>query len=147
MSVAREIIDATRFCALVTLDELGAPRVRAMDPFPPEESTVIWLGTNRNSRKVQDIRRDPRVSLHYMHPGGIGYVSVYGIARLVDDPDEKAKRWKEEWERYYPDDRADYLLIEVTPQKVELTDFSRGLTGDSESWVPPSIEFSDQTKD
>ncbi|MFH1680495.1 MAG: pyridoxamine 5'-phosphate oxidase family protein [Candidatus Eisenbacteria bacterium] len=147
LSVARELIGATRFCALVTLDESCGPRVRTMDPFPPEDDMVLWLGTNRNSRKVQDIRRDPRVALHYMHPEGRGYVSVYGTARLVDDPGEKETRWKEAWARYYPDNRAAYLLIAVTPERIELIDYVRGIGGDSESWIPASVDFGGNTRD
>ena len=56
------------------------------------------------------IRRSPRVALFYLEPsGGDGgpteYVTVIGEARLVDDPTEKSRRYKEECKDFYIGDR------------------------------------------
>jgi general stress protein 26 len=141
IAAAREIMAASRFGALITLDESGHPRVRTMDPFPPDEDMVVWFGTNRRTRKVQEIENDPRVTLYYAAPEADGYVSVYGTARLVDDPDEKARRWKPEWERFYPDRESTYLLIAVTPERMEIVSYTRGIFGDPDTWKPASVEF------
>jgi len=138
LAAARAIMEAARFCALVTLDETGAPRVRTMDPFPPDEDMTVWLGTDRDSRKVGEIAGDGRVALYYAAPDESGYVSLVGRARLVDDEAEKAARWKPEWEAFYPDRARDYLLIEVVPERVEVVDYGRGLVGDPATWAPPS---------
>jgi general stress protein 26 len=141
LAAAREIMEAARYCGLVTFDESGDPRVRTMDPFPPDEDWSIWMGTNRESRKVRDIEADPRVTLYYYSPDHVGYVAVYGSAVFVDDPEEKTSRWKEEWEPLYPDRDAQYLLIHVIPKRLELLNYSRGIAGDPETWEPPSVEF------
>jgi general stress protein 26 len=112
-----------------------------MDPFAPEEDMVIWLGTNSKSRKVQEISNDPRVTLYYADPEGGGYVAIAGTARLVDDPEEKARWWKEAWEAYYPNREDTYLLIMVAPEKLEILSYGHGITGDSETWRIPCIEF------
>ena len=36
ISVAKEIIKAARYCALITIDSTGQPHVRTMDPFSPD---------------------------------------------------------------------------------------------------------------
>jgi general stress protein 26 len=102
---------------------------------------VARLGTHRRTRKVDDIRTDPRVALYYLAPGAAGYVSLTGTARIVDDPHEAARRWKEEWEQYYADRQRDYVLIEVTPLRLEVVDYRLDLTGDPATWMPPSVEF------
>jgi general stress protein 26 len=145
IAAAYEIMATTRFAALVTLDESGHPRVRTMDPFLPDEDMVVWLGTNRRTRKVQEIEDDPRVNLYYASPDADGYVSVYGTARLVDDPAEKARRWKDEWTQFYPDREASYLLIAVVPTRIEIVSYRRGIVGDPDTWEPASIEFPDAT--
>ena len=127
--------------ALVTLTESGTARARTMDPFPPDSQFVIWMGTNRRSRKVADIERDPRVLLYYQDPSGVGYVTVEGTARLVDDAVEKERRWKEEWTPFYPDRAATYLLIAVTPERLEVVNYRLGVMGDSETWRVPALEF------
>ena len=96
IAAAQEIMLTARYCTLVTLDASGQPHVRTMDPFESDGDMVIRLGTFRNSRKVGHIRNDPRVALHYLSPSGSGYVSISGTARLVDDPAEKARYWKNE---------------------------------------------------
>jgi general stress protein 26 len=113
-----------------------------MDPFAPEDGMVIWFGTHRRSRKVEHIRNDPRVTLYYEAPGGAGYVSITGTARLVDDASEKTRRWKEEWEQFYVDAESDYLLIKVNPEVLEIIDYSRGIVGDPDTWRVPTVQFS-----
>jgi general stress protein 26 len=141
LAAAREIMEAARYCGLVTFDESGQPRVRTMDPFLPDDDWSIWMGTNRESRKVRDIEGDPRVTLYYYSLDHVGYVTLYGSAVLVDDPDEKTSHWKEEWEALYPDREAQYLLIHVIPTRLELINYSRGIGGDPETWEPPSVNF------
>ena len=141
IAAARQIMEAARFCALITLDGSGTPRARTMDPFLPEEGMVVWLGTDRSTRKVQDIERDPRVTLYYFAPEGDGYVTISGTARLVDDPEEKDRRWKSAWEPYYADREEDYILIAVSPKWMEVISYSRGIVGDAETWTAPVVRF------
>jgi general stress protein 26 len=141
LTAAREIIEAARYCGLATLDESGRVRVRTMDPFPPEADMVVWMGTHRGSRKVQDIENDPRVTLYYQSPTAAGYVAISGIAHLVDDPTEKSARWKDEWRAFYEDPETDYLLIQVTPDRMEVIDYSRGIEGNPKTWEPPFVDF------
>lgn len=141
ITAAREIMEASRYAALVTLSESGAPRARTMDPFPPDSQFVIWMGTHRASRKVQDLQRDPRVLIYYQDPSGAGYVTIEGTARLVDTAAEKARRWKDEWAQFYTDRVATYLLIAVTPSRLEVVNYRHGVVGDSATWRVPAVEF------
>lgn len=141
IAAAQEIMTAARYCALITVDSSGRLRARAMDPFAPDENMMVWLGTNSRSRKVAEIRRNAHVTLYYFDREGQAYVTISGIARLVNDPGEKAKRWKDEWKAFYPDRAKDYLQIEVTPERLEVISEKRGILGDSNTWKPPSVIF------
>lgn len=141
IAAAREIMTNARYCALITLDVSGRAQARTVDPFPPDENMVIWLATNPRTRKIAEIRRRPRVTLYYFDRESQAYVSIHGSARIVNDPKEKAKRWKEEWKDFYPDRAKDYLLIVVTPEKLEVVNVSKGILGDSQTWKPPSVSF------
>lgn len=142
---AKEIMETTRYCALITLDLSGHPQVRQMDPFSPDDDMVVWLGTNINSRKVREIRYDSRVTLYYEAPNGSGYVVIQGNAYVIDDPEIKGKYWKEEWDTFYPDKSSTYTLIKVIPEKLEIIYYKHGITGSSKTWAVPYIEF-DQIK-
>jgi general stress protein 26 len=141
ITAAKEIMSATRYCALITLDEEGHPHARKMDPFLPEEDMVVWLGTNSNSRKVKEILNDSRATLYYEAPNEAGYVVIKGHAYLVDDPEKKLRYWKKEWEPYYSDQKADYILIKLIPDKLEILDYKHGIIGDSKTWEVPIIDF------
>lgn len=145
LAAAREMMTAVRYCAVITLDASGRPNARVVDAFPPDEKMIVWFATNPKSRKVAELRRDQRVTLYYFDPQAPeqGYVTLIGRARLVDDPAERKKRWKEGWEAFWPDRGDSYLLVEVTPARVEIVSPARAIGGDAVTWAPPSITLED----
>ena len=130
LTIARTIIDSARCRTFITVDENGKPQARTMSTFPPEEDMVIWLGTNPRSRKIKQIKNNPNVMVYYYDTKGLSYVSVAGQARIVDDPEKKIHYWKKSWTRYYPDPKKDYVLIEVTPERLEICSFKYKLFWD-----------------
>lgn len=138
---AREIMTTTRYCALITIDGSGRAQARTMDAFAPDEKMVVWFGTNPLSRKVAEIRRHPQVTLYYFDRENRAYVTIYGTARLVNDPDARARHWKDDWKVFYPDRDKDYLLIEVRPLKLEVVNTKKGIVGDQRTWDPPTVIF------
>ena len=141
LAVANEMINQRGPCALITVDDQGIPRARAMDPFLPEKDFTIWFGTNASSRKVDQIGKNPNVTVYYEAENRSGYVTLHGQASLVNDPLEKARRWKTEWESFYPDREKDYLLIKVKPKWLEVISTTRNILGDDRAWTPPRILF------
>jgi general stress protein 26 len=143
LKVASEVMEKARYCALLTNAEGGYPQARAIDAFAPEADLTVWIATNPATRKVAEIRRDPRVTLYYYETSGPGYVTLQGKATLVTDPAEKAKRWKEDWKDFYADRNRgdDYVLIRVTPFRLEVVSYPHGVLNDKASWRPPSVEF------
>lgn len=141
LTTAREIMATARYAALITTGANGRINARTMDPFPPAADMVIWFGTNPRSRKVRELRRNPRVTIYYFDPVAQAYVSIQGTARLVNDPAEKARRWKDEWKDFYPDRENSYLLIAVKPERLEVINVKTGLTGDPNTWAPHTVIF------
>lgn len=138
---AKEIIKSASYCALITTSSTGEIHVRTMDPFPPEDKMVVWLGTNSNTRKVVEIQHNPNVTLYYSDPNGTGYVVISGKAQIIDDPEETTKRWKEEWTQFYPNREKNYILIKVVPEKIEVINYKLGIAGDPATWLVPFVEF------
>jgi len=141
ITAAREIMTTTRYCALITIDARGRASARTMDAFAPDDNMVVWFGTNPSSRKVAEIRRHPGVTLYYFDRENLAYVTLHGIARLIDDPQEKLRHWKDDWKDFYPDRNKGYLLIEVQPLKLEVVNTKTGIVGKSRAWDPPSVTF------
>src|ERR1041385_8339532 len=141
ISAAREIMTTARYCALITTDSRGRTHARTMDAFAPADDMIVWFGTNPRSRKVAEIRRNPRVTLYYFDRESQAYVSINGVARLVNDASEKARHWKDEWKAFYSNRDKDYLLIQVRPLSLEVVNTRTGIVGDEIKWQPPSVSF------
>jgi len=69
------------------------PMVRPVSPIIQDCSNV-WVSTMANSRKVDQMRANPRVSMAFVElPRGEKAATVIGQAREVTDPEEKRKVW------------------------------------------------------
>ena len=141
IAAAREIVTAQQYCALITLDENGRPTVRTMNPFPPEDDMTVWIATSTLTRKVQHIRRDPRVTLYYAdHSKATGFVAITGRAVLVDDRAEMIKRKRAYWDSAFPGFK-NLVLIKVIPERMDVLNYKAGAVNDPVTWRTPSVEF------
>ena len=141
IAAAREIMGAQTYCALITIDETGRPQVRTMNPFPPEDDMAVWFATNTRSRKVREMRRDPRVALYYSdHKNAIGYVQITGHAVLIDDMQEILKRKRAYWDQAFPG-LKNLVLVKVVPERLDVLNYKAGAQGAPETWRTPSIEL------
>jgi general stress protein 26 len=141
VAAAREIMAAQTYCALITLDESGRPQVRTMNPFPPEDDMTVWIATNTRSRKIQQIRKDPRVTLYYSnHATAIGYAAINGRAELTDDAAEIQKRKRAYWDQAFPG-LKNLTLIKVVPERIEVINYKAGLHNDPETFAAPAVEI------
>jgi general stress protein 26 len=109
-----------------------------MEPFPPDTEWIIWMGTNRLSRKVKEIRHNPNASIHYFSKSAPGYVNLYGKAYLIDNSRMKDSIWRKSWEDFYPD-KSNYILIKFVPDSLEMIYPAKNLPGDSLTWRPYRI--------
>lgn len=143
VEAAADVMRSARFCTLITLDEDGHPRARVMDPFEPEKGLVVWMATNADTRKVEDLRRDPRATLHYFDTEGIGYVTLQGEILLIEDPERKALHWKPDWKNFYQDEYRgrDYLLLRFVPRRLEIVSHTHGIASDAMAWRPAVLEL------
>ncbi len=141
IQIASDMMIESGLCALITHDTSGKINARMMEPFSPEEDLIVWFGTNTLSRKVQDIKANPDVTLYYASSDASGYIVLHGHAFLVDDAALKQQYWMQSWEDFYEKDRSNYLLIKVIPDSMEILSTKHGITGDTITWRVPSINL------
>ncbi len=143
IQVARQIMTKVRYAALITVDSACYPQARIVDAFAPDSEMVVWVATNPKTRKVVQIRQNPRVTLFYWDPQGVSYVTFIGLATFVTDPTEKQRHWKEDWANFYQDRwrGEDYLLIRIQPVRIEVVSYQFGILNDPIHWRPPAVEF------
>lgn len=136
---AREIIKETVYCALVTIDSTGQPQVRTMNPFPANDELITWFATSRTSRKVREIKNNPKVCVYYAdHLSAKGYVNITGTAEVIDDKELLIKMKRDYWENI-PGWQNIFVLIKIVPKTIEVINYKHGLNNDPESFRAPSI--------
>lgn len=141
VEAARAVMQSAEFCFLITVDGSTEPQARLMQPFAPDGEMKVWFGTNPSSRKVAQIRKNPRTTLAYYDKAGPNYVTLSGMARIVDTPAERRKHWRKEWEAFFPGgpEGKNFVAIEFTPQRMELISTTHKIAAEPTS--PPATLY------
>lgn len=143
IGISKDIIKSSYYCTLITIDEDGQPRARIMEPLEPDNNFEIWLATNPKSRKIKQIDNNSKATINYFNKADLSYISLMGNAFIVDDNEIKAQKWKQSWEKFYKNQKEDYILIRFIPQTLELISYSKGYSGDKRTWAPHKVELRD----
>jgi general stress protein 26 len=138
---AQEIIKETTFCALATIDSTGQPHIRTMNPFPANDELITWFATSMTSRKVREIKNNPKVCVYYAnHNSAKGYVAITGIGEVIDDKELLIKMKRDYWNGI-PNWQNIFVLIKITPKTMEVINYKHGLNNDPNTFKAPSITF------
>lgn len=142
-AAAFDVMRAARYCTLITIGQDGQPQARIVDPLVVENEGAIWIATNPLTRKVEEIKRDARVTLMFFNAPANEYVAVFARAAVVSDADRKAAHWKAEWQPFYKHKTAgdDIMLFEVKPFRLEISSPRHRLNNDPKNWRPVILEL------
>jgi general stress protein 26 len=138
---AHEIINETTYCGLVTIDSLGQPQIRTMNPFPVKDDFVIWFATSRTSRKVREIKNNPKVCVYFAnHFNAKGYVNINGSASVIDNRELLIQMKRDYWNGIQGwQDK--FVLIKIIPKSIEIINYKHGLNNDPNTFKAPIISF------
>lgn len=95
------------------------------------EDFVLYVATDRNSKKVADIRQNSNVHVLLGREGkkwDENYIEIEGTASIEEDPSLKNKFWNNGLKRWLlgPED-PNYVLIKINPTTIYYID-SDGVT-------------------
>lgn len=117
LQVLWDLIKDIRFAMFTTRHADGHLHSRPMTTQNKalETDANLWFFMPASSEPATDIAVDPAVNLAYAHPGNDQYVSVAGIARVVDDLAMKQALWSKFVEAWFPGGPADpgLALVQV----------------------------------
>jgi general stress protein 26 len=140
---ARELMQQARYCALITIDDASQPQARTVDPLPSDGGLDVWVLTNLNSRKVAQLRHNPRATLYYFVTISPGYVTLLGEATVIESAADKASAWRPAWgeARRKQIARDDFVLIHFRPRRLEIVSYAHGLTNDPKTMLPVILDL------
>lgn len=119
-----ELIADVKVTMLTTLEADGYLRSRPMTTQDAEFDGALWFFSSDHDGKARELAKDPRVNLSYSLPDKQRYVSVSGLAEIVQDEDKKRELWKEAYRAWFPDgvDDPHCALLKVYVDKAEYWD-------------------------
>jgi general stress protein 26 len=124
LEAAQRIIADTRYCWLMTTGADGGVNARGMERLANVEGDewTVWFLTDRRSRKVEEIRRNGRLTVGYAQDPRAAYLALIGRALLVEDRAVIRRRWQKSWKRFFPagEDDPNAALIKIEVDRLEL---------------------------
>lgn len=90
---------------LATISPDGRLRARPMQIAELTDSCNIWFATDDSTGKVDDIENNAHVNVTMQ--GESRFVSLSGIARVVNDRGKLAELWDETWKVWFPAGKDD----------------------------------------
>jgi general stress protein 26 len=129
------LVNSQKIAYFSTVNGEGIPQVRAVfnlrcrDAFPGTDALFdghdrdfqLYFTTSTSSVKMEEIRRQPAVSVYYCRPDDFHGLMLTGRIEVVEDPAVKSALWQEGWERYYPQGREDpdYSILCLRPSRMK----------------------------
>jgi len=133
---------------LVSVDEFNRPRVRSVRAFRLErpatarERFTVFILTRTSTRKIDQIAKNPLVTLYFNEDQRATYATIMGRATVHRDPqnprlqpflDSVTVRF------FWPAFPRDFVMIEVVPDWLEF--IGPGLWNDPDTWRPQAVVF------
>lgn len=105
---ALALVERSRFAMLGTNGEDGYPNIKAMfnmnnvQKLESEGLKTIWFSTNTSSRRVAQLKRDPRACVYFADFDQFKGLMLVGDIEALQDIESRRLLWNEDSERYYP---------------------------------------------
>jgi general stress protein 26 len=133
---------------LVTVDEFNRPRIRTVRAFRPKNPTsarerfTVFILTRTSTRKIDQIAKNPLVTLYWDEDNHVTYATIMGRATIHRDP--KNPRLQQFLDPatekfFWPEFPKDFVMLEVVPDWLEF--IGPGLWNDPTTWRPQAVVF------
>ncbi|ULH16276.1 pyridoxamine 5'-phosphate oxidase family protein [Deinococcus sp. KNUC1210] len=97
-----KIIKGVKFAMVTTQNTEGHLHARPLTTQEADFSGEIWFIGSKDSGSVADIKAHDRVNVSYSDTDKGQYVSVSGVAELVEDRAKLEELWSDFYKAYFP---------------------------------------------
>ncbi|WP_309083507.1 pyridoxamine 5'-phosphate oxidase family protein [Chelativorans sp.] len=117
-----ELVRKIGICMLVSRDGDDL-RSRPMAAYFDRDTHIIYFLTDADSHKKEELERDPHVALAFADTGSQTYLSVTGIAEILNDREKVRELWSTPAKAWWdsPDDPK-IRVLKVVPQDAQYWD-------------------------
>lgn len=116
----RELIADIHVAFVTTVAPDGSLHTRPMATQELQEDGTLWFATSRSSGKVAEVDHEHHVNIAYSDAGSDRYVSVSGLATVVEDDAKARDLWSPMMRAWFsgPED-PDLVLLRVVVESAE----------------------------
>lgn len=110
---------------------------------PPPGIKHINILTTKFSRKYKQLRQDPGATLTYTDFDGLGYVTLVGAVRFLDEAEAMAL-FLPEYNMFFPKGtkHGGYVMMRFVPDVMEVSSQRFRLCGTRDDWLPHRFTLS-----
>jgi general stress protein 26 len=114
-----ELIKRSKIVLLGTNSEDGYPNIKALLNLETEGLKTIWLSTNTSSKRVRQIKENPKACVYYVDESQFVGLMLLGKIEILNDRQSRKKLWRDGYEKYYRAgiDDPDYSVLRVTSER------------------------------
>lgn len=129
VAVAKATLDTADFCFLITQAEAGGTSARLMQHVKPDVDLTLWFGTSIASRKIREVRSDPRATVTCLDPRRPAYAVLVGAVAIVEHVEQWRRYWRDDWQTFWPEgpSACDYVLLRFACERVEVLSLAAGI--------------------
>lgn len=116
-----KLIKDIKVAMMTTVDTKGRMHSRPMATQQIDFDGSLWFFTGKESEKVNELKKLEQVQISYADPKDQRYLSVTGIAELVDDPEMAERLWNPFYKAWFPKglDDPNISLLKVDVKMAE----------------------------
>jgi len=113
------LVNKSTIAMLGTNGAEGYPNIRAMIKMENEGLKRIWFSTNTSSRKVVQLKNNPKACVYFVDFDKWMGLMLVGVINILQDPESKQRLWREGFEKYYPlgVNDPDYSVLLFTAER------------------------------
>jgi general stress protein 26 len=110
------LVERSPIGVLGSVDSDGFPNIKAMLNLEHEGFYTIWFSTNTSSKRVAQLRQNPKACVYYVDQEQYKELMLVGTVEVLLDPGYRHWLWGSGCEEYYPlgVDDPDYLVLRFT---------------------------------
>jgi general stress protein 26 len=117
----KTLVEEMDLAMLTTVDAAGNHVARPMSTRRMDDAGDLWFFTIAPSEKTEEVASDEHVGLTYIDAKARRYVSIAGVARVVDDPGRMHELYDDELDVWFENGLATpgIALLKITPKECE----------------------------
>ncbi len=132
INVAQHLRNKAKYCFLISNGNDGWCSTRLVQPIfkKNHSSFTIGIGTHPESKKVQELWLNNKVTLAFENTREDASLVIYGKAFIETEIDVKRQYWQKVWKMFFPGGfkSKDYVVLRVEPQRMEVLSFKQNIT-------------------